>query len=92
MKKSILFSALILSGIVLGFKQPKEEKLNFLFIIADDLRPELGTYGASHIKSPNLDKFAAQSAVFERAYCNIPVCGASRAVLCRAFVLHVFDL
>ncbi len=54
---------------------------NILFIAVDDLRPELGTYGARHIKSPAIDNLASQSLVFERAYCNIPVCGASRASL-----------
>ncbi|WP_394337016.1 sulfatase-like hydrolase/transferase [Confluentibacter lentus] len=44
----------------------------------DDLKPELNFYGATHIKSPNLDNLASQSMVFERSYCNIPVCGASR--------------
>ncbi|MFY0655018.1 MAG: sulfatase [Cyclobacteriaceae bacterium] len=52
---------------------------NILFIAVDDLRPELGAYGASHINSPAIDKLASESLVFDRAYCNIPVCGASRA-------------
>ncbi|WP_136482899.1 sulfatase [Cognatitamlana onchidii] len=54
---------------------------NILFIAVDDLRPELNFYGANHIKSPNLDKLAGESLVFNRAYCNVPVCGASRASL-----------
>ena len=54
---------------------------NILFIAVDDLRPELNTYGASHIHSPAIDQLASESLVFERAYCNIPVCGASRASL-----------
>ena len=54
---------------------------NILFIAVDDLRPDLNFYGANHIKSPNLDKLASESLVFNRAYCNIPVCGASRASL-----------
>ncbi|MFD2727670.1 sulfatase [Hyunsoonleella rubra] len=58
-------------------KTPK----NILFIAVDDLRPELNFYGANHIKSPNLDKLASEGLVFERAYCNVPVCGASRASL-----------
>ena len=60
-----------------------EEKkpMNILFIAVDDLRPELNFYGANHIQSPNLDKLAEESLVFNRAYCNIPVCGASRASL-----------
>lgn len=60
--------------------QPKTPK-NILFIAVDDLRPELNFYGAHHISSPNLDKLAGESMVFNRAYCNVPVCGASRASL-----------
>jgi arylsulfatase A-like enzyme len=55
--------------------------MNILFIAVDDLRPELNFYGVNHIKSPNLDKLSRESLVFNRAYCNIPVCGASRASL-----------
>jgi arylsulfatase A-like enzyme len=59
----------------------KKKKSNILFIAVDDLRPELNFYGANHIKSPSLDKLAGESLVFNRVYCNIPVCGASRASL-----------
>lgn len=52
---------------------------NVLFIAVDDLRPEFAAYGATHIKSPHLDQLAAQSVRFDRAYCMVPTCGASRA-------------
>ncbi len=54
---------------------------NVLFIAVDDLRPELGCYGADHIKSPVIDGLAASGLVFMRAYCQVAVCGASRASL-----------
>lgn len=57
------------------------KKPNVLFIAVDDLRPELGCYGKSQIKSPNIDKLAESGLTFNRAYCNIPVCGATRASL-----------
>ena len=57
------------------------EKPNVLFIAVDDLRPELACYGEGHIHSPNIDRLASEGIQFNRAYCNIPVCGASRASL-----------
>ncbi|MDX1407229.1 MAG: sulfatase [Saprospiraceae bacterium] len=57
------------------------DRPNILFIAIDDLRPELGCYGARQVKSPNLDRFASRAVVFNRAYCQVPVCGPSRASL-----------
>jgi hypothetical protein len=37
----------------------RKPKYNVLFIMADDMRPELGTYGNKIIKTPNLDKLAS---------------------------------
>lgn len=58
-----------------------DNKYNVLFISIDDLRPELGCYGKDYIHSPNIDKIASFGYVFNRAYCQVPVCGASRASL-----------
>jgi len=56
-------------------------KPNVLFIAIDDLRPELGCYGAKQIITPSIDKLAADGTVFMNSYCNVAVCGASRASL-----------
>ena len=61
-------------------EQP-EKKKNVLFIVVDDLRPELSCYGNKQIHSPNIDRLASDGVLFQRAYCNIPVSGASRASL-----------
>ncbi len=55
------------------------EKMNVLFIAVDDLRPELNCYGNQIIQSPNIDTLASRGTLFERAYCQVAVCGASRA-------------
>lgn len=56
-------------------------KPNVLFIIVDDLRPELGCYEKGDIKSPNIDRLASSGSVFLSAYTGYPVCGPSRASL-----------
>ena len=62
-------------------EKPSSGPPNILFIAIDDLKPELGVYGSEYINSPFIDELASESLVFDRAYCNIPVCGASRASL-----------
>ena len=52
---------------------------NVLFIIADDLRPELGCYGQAHIISPNIDAIAADGMRFTHSYVQDAVSAASRA-------------
>lgn len=72
---------LILLITILFFSGCKEEiqKPNVLFIAIDDLRPELGCYGNTQIKSPNIDKLASEGLAFNRAYCQQAICMASRA-------------
>ena len=56
------------------------EKPNILMIMADQLAPQaLSFYGNPVCKTPHLDRLAADSVVFDNAYCNYPVCVPSRA-------------
>lgn len=64
-----------------GVSADTHTKPNVLFIAIDDLRPELNCYGRTHIHSPNIDRLASRGTLFERAYCMVPTCGASRAAL-----------
>ncbi|WP_020530126.1 sulfatase [Flexithrix dorotheae] len=56
----------------------QKEKLNVLLILVDDLKPSLGIYGDTVVKSPNLDRLGEMGVRFENAYCNQAVCMASR--------------
>ncbi len=78
MKKIFAITFVLFTSVTLLPAQNRKQP-NVLFIAVDDLRPELGCYGEPQIKSPNIDKLAESGLTFNRAYCNIPVCGASRA-------------
>jgi len=55
---------------------------NIIFILADDLGyGELGSYGQTKIRTPNLDRMAAQGMRFTQHYSGSPVCAPSRCVL-----------
>ncbi len=51
---------------------------NVLFIMVDDLRPLLGCYGHPEMHTPNIDRIAERGTVFNRAYCQWPLCSPSR--------------
>lgn len=55
---------------------------NILFIFTDEQRYDtMAAYGNAVIETPNLDRLAAQSTVFEQAYVTQPVCTPSRSTL-----------
>lgn len=58
---------------------PARAKPNVLFIVVDDLRPQLKCYGRAGMVTPHMDKLASEGRRFEKAYTQIAVCAASRA-------------
>ena len=58
----------------------QDRKPNILFILTDQQRQDsMRAYGNNWIKTPNLDKLADKSFVFENAYVTQPVCTPARA-------------
>jgi N-sulfoglucosamine sulfohydrolase len=79
MKSPVACLALLLS---LAIPTRAAEKLNVLLILSDDHSyPHVGAYGNADIRTPNLDKFAAQGMRFDRAYVTCPQCVPSRSSL-----------
>ncbi|MEX2579445.1 MAG: sulfatase [Verrucomicrobiales bacterium] len=75
--------AVLLSILVLSLAATPDaagaDRPHVLFLVADDLRPDLGCYGNPAVDTPHLDRLAAEGLRFGRAYCQIPSCGPSRA-------------
>ncbi len=59
----------------------QQSKPNILFIAIDDLKPILGCYGNTMIKTPNIDRLAKMGTVFMNNYVQQAVCGPTRASL-----------
>ena len=57
-----------------------EEKLNFVFILIDDLGwMDTGCYGSTFYETPNIDRLASEGVRFTDAYAACPVCSPTRA-------------
>ena len=72
-----ILSALAVVSSCLG---QRYDRPNILFILADDMGQwAAGTYGNPEIRTPNIDRLAQEGVKFNEAFCNTPVCSASRA-------------
>lgn len=86
---NLLCFGIILSGFTSCQEKPKDTessekpaKPNIVLIFADDMGyGDLGVYGATQWKTPNLDQLAADGVRFTQFYVPHAVCSASRAAL-----------
>ena len=59
---------LFLLAATVGYADPP----NVIFIAVDDLRPQLGCYGESHMLTPHMDTLASQGRLFRNHYVAVP--------------------
>jgi N-sulfoglucosamine sulfohydrolase len=64
------------------------ERPNILWIIAEDMGPELGCYGHPEVHSPVIDKLAADGVRYTRAFTVTPVCSTSRSSFMTGMYAH----
>ncbi|MDW7695771.1 arylsulfatase [Flammeovirgaceae bacterium SG7u.111] len=78
----LVFSVFLFGSCTKNKKAESPSKPNIIFIMADDLGyADLGCYGQEKIKTPYLDKMAAEGVTFTNHYSGSTVCMPSRASL-----------
>src|SRR5688500_6693093 len=91
-----LFRALAAAIVLISTSQLlAADRPNVLFIAVDDLRTQLGCYGASQMKTPHMDALAARGLLCNRASCQQAVCSPSRISLLtgrRPDTTKIYDL
>lgn len=87
--------ALFVAPLLAPAAAPAARRPNVLFISTDDLTGTLGCMGDPIAKTPNIDRLARAGVLFNRAYCQQPLCNPSRASMLtglRPDTLKVWDL
>lgn len=75
-------SSLVLVFLTAFAGAAETRKPNIIFILSDDLaQGDIGVYGQKLIRTPNLDRMAAEGTRFTQAYCGTTVCAPSRTSL-----------
>lgn len=79
--KAVFFAIFLLSFASTALAQPAR-KPNFIFILVDDMGyADLSSFGSKDIRTPNIDRLAAEGVKLTQMYSNGPVCTPTRAAL-----------
>lgn len=80
MNKSLCFAALVtLSPLLIEAAEPNPSAPNIIVIFADDVGVgDAGCYGATKIKTPNIDRLAVEGQRFENGHASAAVCTPTR--------------
>jgi N-sulfoglucosamine sulfohydrolase len=61
--------------------QTTGQRPNILYIVQEDIGPNHACYGEPLVRTPHVDRLAAQGTRFNNVFCTGPVCSASRSAL-----------
>lgn len=74
-------SARLFALLLLAISVSAAERPNILWIVVEDMSAQFGCYGATDIRTPNVDRLAAEGVRFSRAYVTAPICSTARSAL-----------
>lgn len=86
-KNFLLFSFIFL--IAVGKAQNRQP--NIIWIMTEDMSPELGCYGYKYVKTPNLDRLAKDGRRYTNMFSTAPVCSPSRSAMITAMYQTSID-
>lgn len=70
--------AALLAMLLAAVSASAQKQPNVLFLSVDDLKPLIGAYGSTQVKTPNIDRLAARGTVMMNNYCQQAICAPSR--------------
>ena len=80
-RRSFLRISSALPGLAVAACQTAVRRPNVLWVLAEDFSPDLGCYGNELVRTPNLDRLAAEGVRYTQCICTAPVCSAARSAL-----------
>ncbi|MBT4799321.1 MAG: sulfatase [Verrucomicrobia bacterium] len=79
--------------LLIGLCSAVEDRVNFVFIVTDDLGiRDLGCYGSDYYETPHLDQLASEGIRFTKAYASASVCSPTRASILTGHYPHRVQL
>ncbi len=93
LKTSAALGAGLFAGGCAGLFTSNEvrDRPNVLWIIAEDLCPDLGCYGNNLVRTPNIDKLASEGARYTNCFTTATVCSPSRSAFMTAMYQTSID-
>jgi N-sulfoglucosamine sulfohydrolase len=88
MRSLLLFGIFALVSAGAATAAGADPRPNILLIVGEDVGPQLGCYGDPVARTPRLDRLAAESVRFERAFVTQSVCSPSRASILTGLYPH----
>src|SRR5690242_384639 len=86
-RRQFLMGTAAVSGVKSVTTAARDSGPNILLIIADDQGLDAGCYGGV-VKTPNLDRLAAEGTLFTQGYASVSSCSPSRSVLYTGLFSH----
>lgn len=77
-------SLVLASAVLVAYAEDRpssSKKPNIVWIVAEDINPQLGCYGDKYAETPNIDRFAAGAWRYRHCWSTAPVCAPARTTL-----------